>query len=115
MISCNGFGKKMRYYQFNAIVTDYEYYYIDHFFCKSTEEFIQKIQRQDAMTIKDTRERKIKRYFKYNKITKEKIEYSQLKYFSFIITKPESLFFWRALFKNNLKLIENIRTINQNW
>ena len=65
----------MRYYQFNAIVTDYEYYYIDHFFCKSTEEFIQKIQRQDAMTIKDTRERKIKRYFKYNKITKEKIEY----------------------------------------
>ena len=38
---------------------------IENIYSLVNQEFIQKIQRQDAMTIKDTRERKIKRYFKY--------------------------------------------------
>ena len=74
-ISCNGFGKKMRYYKNYAFVSDYEYYYIDHYYCKSTEEFIEKIQKNDVLSNKDVRKRKIEKYFKYNKITKEKIDF----------------------------------------
>ena len=75
LISCNGFGKKMRYYKNYALISDYEYYYIDHYYCKSTEEFIEKIQKNDVLSKEDVRKRKIKKYFQYNKITKEKIEF----------------------------------------
>ena len=66
--TCDGFGKKMNYIQ-----KDYKYYYFKHFYCKSTEEFIEKLRKGDVY--KGTNIEKINRYFSYNKITYEKINY----------------------------------------
>ena len=52
---------------------DFEYYYIDHYYCKSTEEFINKINKGDAL-FDDNRMDRIKTYFAYNKITNDKID-----------------------------------------
>ena len=66
--TCNGFGKIS-----NKIQNDYKYYYFKHFFCKSTEEFIEKLKKGDVY--KGTILIKIHRYFSYNKITYKKINY----------------------------------------
>ena len=57
----------------NYIQKDYKYYYFKHFYCKSTEEFIEKLRKGDVY--KGTNIEKINRYFSYNKITYEKINY----------------------------------------
>jgi len=76
--TCNGFGNFIIPKGFNTYITDYKLYYVDHFFCKSTEEFINKLKRGDIlMTGKDLYNYKlarIKRYFKYNKVSIEKIK-----------------------------------------
>ena len=73
---CDGFGNIIN---FTNIIycrkPDLKYNYIEHYEYKSTEEFINKISKGDCLfgygiNIKYSR---IKRYFKYNKITKEKI------------------------------------------
>ena len=73
--SCDGFGKRKK---INSIITkepDFEYYYIEHYACKSTEEFIiNKLLKTDVMHKYDNNMDKIKWYFKYNKVTKEKID-----------------------------------------
>lgn len=68
---CNGFGLRYR----NK--TDFKYYYIDHYYYKSTEEFIKKVNRGDSFfnNTNEIKFSKIKSYFKINKITLEKIEY----------------------------------------
>ena len=60
---------------------DFDYYYIDHYYSKSLEEFIEKLIRGDAIFQKDIGfiYHKIKRYFKFNKITKQKIKYLEKK------------------------------------
>ena len=71
--SCDGFGK---YKKIDGIITrdaDFEYYYIDHYYSKSTEEFINKINRGDVLH-KDNRIDRIKTYFAYNKITHQKLD-----------------------------------------
>ena len=71
--SCDGFGKHKK---IDGIITreaDFEYYYIDHYYCKSTEEFINKINKGDAL-FDDNRMDRIKTYFAYNKITNDKID-----------------------------------------
>ena len=77
-ISCNGFGHRIRPNGFTTDKTDYDFYYIDHFFCKSTEEFINKLAKGDALQVGKALERykmqRIERYFKYNILTKVKIE-----------------------------------------
>ena len=57
--------------------TDFKYYYIDHYYFKSTEEFINKINRGDAYYSSNNKLKfnKIKFYFAFNKITLEKIIY----------------------------------------
>ena len=75
--SCNGFG------QFNekekALIftqkPDYIFYYIDHFCFKSTEEFINKLNKGDAFFGEnfDAKMRKIGWYFDINEIKKKKI------------------------------------------
>jgi hypothetical protein len=65
--TCNGFGNFIIPKGFNTYITDYKLYYVDHFFCKSTEEFINKLKRGDKLA-------RIKRYFKYNKVSIEKIK-----------------------------------------
>ena len=52
--ACNGFGKKIKlnkeYFMINS---DSKFYYIDHYFTKSLEEFIGKIKRGSAVHGKD--------------------------------------------------------------
>ena len=66
--TCDGFGIKRK-----ALQQDYNYYYYKHFYCKSTEEFIEKIKKGDVY--KTPNYRKIHFYFSYNKITLEKLNY----------------------------------------
>ena len=76
--SCDGFGN-FNIKNKGIIITnktDYQYYYIDHYSYKSTEEFINKIMRGSAIKgfEKEMKYRKISWYFGANKITKEKID-----------------------------------------
>ena len=81
--SCNGFGQKIRFINngFYMKNIDFEYYYIDHYYSKSLEEFIEKLNRGDACFQKEKAfiYHKINRYFKFNKITIEKIKYLEKK------------------------------------
>ena len=52
---------------------DYNYYYFIHHYCKSTEEFIEKLRKGDVY--RTSNKIKIKFYFSYNKITYEKLNY----------------------------------------
>jgi hypothetical protein len=73
--SCDGFGKRKKVSSIITKESDLEYYYIDHYACKSTEEFINnKLLKADVIHKVDTNLEKIEWYFKYNKITKEKID-----------------------------------------
>ena len=73
---CNGFGNIINFRKkIFCRKPDLKYNFIEHYEYKSTEEFINKISKGDCLfgygiKIKYSR---IKRYFKYNKITKEKI------------------------------------------
>ena len=73
---CNSFGKRinMKYHKM-----DINNYYFNHFYCKSVEEFINKLRRGSASNGKNNYEIKIFRYFYYNKITDEKINYIEKK------------------------------------
>ena len=72
--SCNNSGlpEKKSIFTYNS---DQKYYYIDHYYSKSTEEFITKITKGDAFsnTLGYFRHR-IDKYFQQNEITKEKID-----------------------------------------
>ena len=78
LVSCDGFGNFNIKNKgiINTNKTDFEYYYIDHYSYKSTEEFINKLMRGSAMKgyEKEMKYRKISWYFGVNKITKEKID-----------------------------------------
>ena len=68
---CNGFGGPSDLIHGN----DFKYYVIDHYYSKSTEEFIQKIVRGDAWTCSfDYIQHRTEKYLNQNRITLEKIE-----------------------------------------
>lgn len=76
--SCNGYGEyniNEKYLRFTK-APDYINYYFDHYNCKSTEEFIEKINRGSAIFGKNISSKlsKINLYFKRNKITFKKID-----------------------------------------
>ena len=71
--NCNGFGKFNTSINVYTKEPDYYYYYIDHYFSKSTEEFIQKIIKGDCLYKDDIKYNKIERYFNQSNPTKEKI------------------------------------------
>ena len=78
MKGCNGFGKEAELNQHDHIKNpDFEYYYIDHFYSKSLEEFVEKINKGDVFFDNKLsfKMHRIKRYFNINKITWEKIRY----------------------------------------
>ena len=58
-------------------IPDFKYYYIDHYYSKSTEEFINKINRGGGVLYNSTRNKylRLNLYFRFNKITMEKINY----------------------------------------
>ena len=57
--------------------SDFKYYYIDHFFSKSLEEFIHKIKRGSAVKGNDHLFKffRILRYFTINKLTYQKLKF----------------------------------------
>ena len=78
--SCDGFGKRKKVTYIITKDSDFEYYYIKHYACKSTEEFINnKLLKTDVIHKVDSNMNKIEWYFKYNKITKEKIDMIEAK------------------------------------
>ena len=44
--SCDGFGRRQRVIDIRTLRSDYEFYYIKHYYSKSTEEFVDKILRK---------------------------------------------------------------------
>ena len=78
---CNGFGKIFKPRGNNCKIPDYNYYYIDHYQFKSTEEFVNKINKGDCVNgykIK-YKLKKIMIYFIVNKMTEKKIKYIESK------------------------------------
>jgi hypothetical protein len=76
--ACNGFGKIINLdEEFYLKNSDSKYYYIDHFFTKSLEEFVNKIKRGSAVNGKDEKFKlfRIIRYFNINKLRNIKYKY----------------------------------------
>ena len=74
--NCNGYGNSNKYNVIFSTEPDYKYYYIDHYYSKSTEEFIFKINNKCA-AIYNTIEfvyNRLDKYFSENEITLKKIE-----------------------------------------
>ena len=72
--SCNGFGHFTKYGSIFITDPDTEYYYYEHYYGKSTEEFIKKVMRGDGINLsKEFKMGRIKKYFDENKLTMEKI------------------------------------------
>ena len=61
--NCNGFGKTNTNRHIYTKEPDYKYYYIDHFYSKSTEELIEKIKKGDCRFTRSMKVNKIERYF----------------------------------------------------
>ena len=72
---CDGFGNQIELIGIETNNSDYENYYIDHYYCKSTEEFIDKINKGCELYSQDKSYKlaRIKTYFGYNEITLQKI------------------------------------------
>ena len=70
--NCNGFGHLYKHKHRFATEKDYKYYYIDHYYSKSTEEFINKINKGDAQfrSVKYALHR-IDKYFSQSNFTEE--------------------------------------------
>ena len=72
--NCNGFGHFNKYKSIYSTEPDTKYYYYDHYYSKSTEEFIKKLKRGDGQAnSKKFQMGRIKKYFQENKLTMEKI------------------------------------------
>ena len=57
------------------ILINFGYYFIDHYFCKSTEEFINKLNKGDVLFNLDNIKERLSVYFAVNKYTKDTIDY----------------------------------------
>ena len=75
VINCNGYGNKNKFYRHYSTEPDYSNYYIDHYYSKSTEEFINKLNRGDAFsTSTEYYLMRVEKYFNQSKLTKEKVD-----------------------------------------
>ena len=73
--SCNGFGFHEKKKEFYVHRRDQKYYYIDHFYSKSTEEFINKITKGDAIRNDPNYIfLRIDKYFQQSNLTKIKLD-----------------------------------------
>ena len=75
---CDGFGRRKEFEGIYDKNPDYELYYLDHFYSKSTEEFVNKIIRGSVAYGPNKRFYILKNYFDINKITSKKINYDEL-------------------------------------
>ena len=74
LINCNGFGELNSNNNIFAKKPDFNYFYVHHFFSKSTEEFIDKMKKGDCFFDDFIKLRKIERYLNQSGKTKEKIK-----------------------------------------
>lgn len=72
--NCDGFGNPAKIIYIICETSDFEYYYIDHYNFKSTQEFIDKVNKGDALYDKDNMIDRIRVYFALNEMTEEKID-----------------------------------------
>ena len=71
---CDGFGRPHKFASIYTLEPDTTYYYYDHYYGKSTEEFARKVKRGDAVNLdKSFKMGRIQKYFEENKLTMEKI------------------------------------------
>lgn len=91
--TCDGFGIERK-----ILKPDYKYYYFKHYYCKSTEEFIDKLKKGDVYQMQN--KNKIRFYFSYNKITKEKLNYIEK-------TIKENLAYYKNKLNSNKKILFN--------
>jgi len=76
--ACNGFGKEINLDdEFYLVNSDNKYFYIDHFYTKSLEEFVNKIKRGSAVNSKNEKYTlfRIIRYFNINNLRNYKYKY----------------------------------------
>ena len=75
MNNCDGFGHKNKNNGHLTSEPDYKYYYIDHYYSKSTEEFINKLNRGDAVSTSTKYYMdRVNKYYLQSNFTMEKIE-----------------------------------------
>lgn len=82
LIGCDGFGRIKEIKGIKTDQPDYHYYYIDHYWSKSTEEFVNKLMKGDVIYGSNHKKNilnKIDIYFNYNNITEERINYIENK------------------------------------
>jgi hypothetical protein len=74
---CNGFGNPEVFNGIHIPNSDFRFYYIDHYYSKSLEEFIEKINKGDVIHGQKVwyKYLRVGSYFKKNKITLEKLNY----------------------------------------
>ena len=75
---CNGFGKYIKLNNDYVLEnSDTKYYYIEHYYSKSTEEFVKKLNKGSAVNGQDEDFKlfRIFRYFTINKIDYDKFVY----------------------------------------
>ena len=75
--ACDGFGKKSKVKKIESLHPDYKYNFIRHYYGKSVQEFIEKINRGDLLRGNDSKiiEWAIEKFFYINEITREKIQF----------------------------------------
>ena len=100
---CNGFGKFFKPIRFNCKIPDYKYYYIDHYKFKSTEEFVNKINKGDCKFGYDIKNKlnKLKIYITFNKMNLKKYKYIKSK--TGLDPYKLKIKYFKNLFKRNLK------------
>ena len=74
---CNGFGNPEVIHGFHTLNSDFKFYYIDHYYSKSLEEFVEKINKGDVLQGQRDlfKYARINSYFRRNRITLEKINF----------------------------------------
>ena len=81
MEGCNAFGEKARIKGIHTNDPDRKYYYFDHYYFKSSEEYLNKLSRGSCYwgNLRAINFMWLNKYFRHNKITLEKLNYFEKK------------------------------------
>ena len=74
---CNGFGNPEVFKGIHTHNSDFRFYYIDHYYSKSLEEFVEKINKGDGLHGQNGSFKylRVSSYFKRSKLTLEKLNF----------------------------------------
>ena len=73
--ACNGFGGKSQVYKILSLHPDYKFNFVRHYYTKSVQEFIEKIDRGDLLRGNKKKIIECEKFFMINEITFDKIVY----------------------------------------